>query len=141
MGIRISNTGIDPPHVLIIDDQKTMRSIVRGLLHKIGIRNIAEAGGGEEALVQLRDPHAKFPDVIICDLHMDKMDGLEFCNFIRRNEKLRNSGVPVLMLTGDQDRLMHEVARQVGAMSVLTKPVTAQELKIEITEAVGYSFG
>ncbi len=136
----MSNSGIDPLHVLIIDDQKTMRSIVRGLLHKIGIKDIAEAEDGEEALDHLQDRHARFPDVIICDLHMDKMDGLQFCNFIRRNEKLRNSGVPILMLTGDRDKFLHEVSRQVGAMSVLTKPITAEELKNKITEAVGYAF-
>lgn len=136
----MSSNGNDPLHVLIIDDQKTMRSIVRSLLHGIGIEDIAEAGGGEEALDHLNDPHAKFPDVIICDLHMDKMDGLQFCNFVRRNEKLRNSGVPILMLTGDSDQLLHEVSRQVGAVSVLTKPITAEELKNQITEAVGYVF-
>jgi CheY-like chemotaxis protein len=134
----MSGSGINPLHVLIIDDQKTMRSIVRGLLQKIGIKDIAEAGGGKEALDHLQDPHANFPDVIICDLHMDEMDGLQFCNFIRRNEKLRNSGVPVVMLTGDRDTFLHDVSRQVGAMSVLTKPITAEELKSEITLAVGY---
>ncbi len=135
----MSSTGIYPLHVLIIDDQKAMRSIVTALLHRIGIEDIAEAGDGEEALDHLQDLHAKFPDVIICDLHMDKMDGLEFCNFVRRNEKLRNSGVPILILTGDQDQFLHEVSRQVGAVSVLTKPITAEELKNQITGAVGYS--
>lgn len=117
-----------------------MRSIVRSLLHRIGITEIAEAGGGKEALIHLSDPSIKFPDVIICDLHMDEMDGLQFCNSIRRNEKLRNRGVPILMLTGDQNQLLHEVSKQVGALSVLIKPVTAEELKDHITGAVGYSF-
>ena len=71
---------------------------------------------------------------------MNKMDGLQFCNFVRRDEKLRISGVPILMLTGDRDQLLHEVSRQVGVVSVLTKPITAEELKNQITGAVGYSF-
>ncbi len=136
----MSSTGLDSLHVLIIDDQKAMRSIVRSLLHRIGIEDIAEAENGEEALDRLHDSHAEFPDVIICDLHMNKMDGLQFCNFVRRDEKLRNSGIPILMLTGDRDQLLHEVARQVGVVSVLTKPITAEELRNQITEAVGYSF-
>lgn len=126
-------------HVLVIDDQQTMRSIVRRLLHAIGIQDVAEADGGEEALDYLIDPHTRLPDVIICDLHMDRMDGLQFCNSLRRKEGLKNASVPVLILTGNRDRFVHEVTLQVGALSVLTKPVTADELKHEISEAVGYS--
>ena len=136
----MSGNGDCPLCVLIIDDQQSMRSIVRGLLHGIGIDDVAEASGGEGALRQLGDPRAKFPDVIICDLHMAQMDGLEFCNAVRRNEKLRNSGVPILMLTGDRDQLLQEVARQVGALTVLYKPITGEELKEAITKAVGYFY-
>ena len=136
----MSNTEVDPLRVLIIDDQKTMRSIVRGLLLRVGIDSVSEAESGEEALARLRDQHASFPDVIICDLHMERMDGLEFCNTIRRSKDLRNSGVPILMLTGDKDPFLHEVSTQVGALSVLTKPVTAEELKAQIMQAVGYAF-
>ena len=69
------------------------------------------------------------------------MDGLQFCNAVRRNKELRNTSVPILILTGDQDPLLREVSRQVGALSILTKPVTAEELKSQITSAVGYVFG
>lgn len=132
--------GEHPLHVLVIDDQKAMRSIVRDLLGQIGIKNVSEAEGGKEALECLIDPSFEFPDLIICDLHMDQMDGIQFCNAVRRDENLRNRGVPILMLTGDRDELLHEVSRQVGAMKVLTKPVTAEELKDEVAQAVGYSF-
>lgn len=129
-----------PLCVLVIDDQKTMRSIVRGLLKAIGVTAIAEAESGEQGLEYLTDPGTRFPDVIICDLHMENMDGLQFCNAVRRNEDLRNCGVPILMLTGDRDRLLHEVSMQVGALTVLTKPITAEELGKQITAAVGYAF-
>jgi CheY-like chemotaxis protein len=81
-----------------------------------------------------------YPDVIICDLHMDEMDGMQFCNNVRNDKNLRNHGVPIVMLTGDLDKLLHEVSRQVGAMSVLTKPVSAEELGHHIEKAVGYAF-
>ncbi len=125
--------------VLIIDDQRSMRSIVRNLLGQVGIDAIDEAENGEEALAFLLDPHSKFPDVIICDLHMGKMDGMEFCNAVRRNEDLRNRHVPIIILTGDKDAFMHEVVEQVGALKVLTKPVTADELRDQIGSAVGFS--
>lgn len=71
---------------------------------------------------------------------MEKMDGLQFCNAVRRDEQLRNRGVPILLLTGDSNPFLHEVSMQVGVVSVLTKPITAEELKAEIATAVGYAF-
>ena len=117
-----------------------MRSIVRRMLKAIGVAAIVEAESGERGLEYLTDPGARFPDVIICDLHMENMDGLQFCNAVRRNEDLRNCGVPILMLTGDHDRLLHEVSMQVGALTVLTKPINAEELGEQIIAAVGYVF-
>ena len=126
-------------NILLIDDQRAMRSILRNMLHRIGIKDTAEANDGREALDYLGNPQARFPDVIICDLHMEGMDGMQFCQSVRRHQKYRNSGVPILILTGDHDPLLHEVSRQVGAVSVLTKPVNAQQLKSEIVSAVGYA--
>ena len=127
--------------VLVIDDQKAMRSIIRSLLGQFGIADIDEAEGGATALECLLNPRSKFPDVIICDLHMGNMDGMEFCNVVRRNDALRNRQVPIIILTGDDDSFMHEVVEQVGAIKVVTKPVTAGELRDHIGTAVGFSIG
>ena len=125
--------------VLLIDDQKTMRNIMRELLHQIGIHDIDEAEDGAVALEFLRDYVTPFPDLINCDLHMEHMDGIEFCNAVRRDKTLRNHGVPVVILTGDHDPLLHEVAEQVGAVSVVTKPITAVALKQLIGDKVGFA--
>lgn len=130
----------NPLRVLVIDDHKSMRSIIKSLLHKIGIENAAEAENGKIALAYLRAPDIQFPDVIICDLHMDEMDGIQFCNVVRNDKNLRNHHVPILMLTDDSDEMLHEVSKQVGAMSVLTKPVSAEFLRKHIEKAVGYAF-
>ena len=125
--------------VLIVDDQSTMRSIIRTLLKQVGIEKVDDAANGVEALSFLKNSRTKYPDLIITDLHMDGMDGMELCNTIRRNEKLRSNLTPIIILTGDQDEMMHEVCRQLGAASVLTKPVTGQELLDEIQIVIGYS--
>ena len=122
--------------VLVIDDQRAMRSIVRQLLSQIGIHDIHEARNGEEALKFLNQPSNEDPDVIICDLHMDKMDGLEFCNHVRRDKE---HDIPIIILTGDSDKLLHEVARQVGAVEVLTKPISAPKLQEHIQTAIGFA--
>ncbi len=125
--------------VLVVDDHKTMRSIIRQLLGQVGISDIDEAENGEEALKLLLNPSRPDPDVIICDLHMDKMDGVEFCNRVRRDDSIRGRAIPILILTGDKDELLHEVTRQVGAAKVLTKPISAPDLRKEIETAIGFS--
>lgn len=125
---------------LVIDDQRSMRSIVKNLLRKVGIEEVAEAENGKVALAYLRDPDTVFPDFIICDLHMDQMDGMQFCNVVRSNKNLCNHHVPILILTGDPDPMLHEVSRQVGAISVLGKPISAGDLGKEIEKALGFAF-
>ncbi len=124
---------------LIVDDQRTMRKIVRGLLNKSGISNVIEAEDGEVAMQLLEAPQANLPDVVICDLHMEKVDGMEFCNRIRRHKRPEISGIPVLILTGDSDSMLREVSLQVGAVKVLSKPISAPDLAREIHQAIGFS--
>lgn len=131
---------LDGIRVLIIDDQKSMRMIIRGILNQVGIREVREAENGREGLEALSDPGLPDPDLIICDLHMREMDGLTFCNKVRRDESLRARHVPIIILTGDSDPLLHDVARQVGAVQVMTKPVTAAQLAERIREVVGFTF-
>lgn len=71
---------------------------------------------------------------------MDEMDGMKFCHIVRSDKNLRNHHVPILMLTGDLDPMLHEVSKQVGALSVLIKPVSAGELGQHIEKALGYAF-
>lgn len=125
--------------VLVVDDQATMRSIIKRLLNQSGIRDIDEAASGDEALRRLRDPRAKDPDIIISDLHMDGIDGIELCNTMRRDRSLRERAIPVLVLTGEEDELIHEVTRQVGAVQILTKPISATDLFSSIQTAIGVS--
>lgn len=127
---------VDDISVLVIDDQRSMRSIVRQLLSQVGIHDIQEAPNGEEALKFLNQPSNEDPDIIICDLHMDKMDGMEFCNQVRRD---KDRVIPIIILTGDSDAFLHEVSKQVGAVAVLTKPVSAPELQEHIQTAIGFA--
>ena len=73
------------------------------------------------------------PDFVICDLHMENGDGMTFCNKIRRHKNADIAQIPILILTGDSDTLLHEVALQIGAVNVLTKPISAPDLGRKIT--------
>ena len=126
-----------PLHVLVIDDHRTMRKIIARCLREIAITAIADAGNGAEALAWLAMPNND-PDVIICDLHMGEMDGLEFCNLVRRGKGLRDPNIPILLLTGESDRMLLKVAEQVGVKNVLQKPITARDLGAAIAAVVGF---
>lgn len=125
--------------VLVVDDQGTMRSIIRKLLATIGIVDSHEAQSGAAALAFLRNAKTRDPDVILCDLHMEDMDGMDFCNAVRRDEELRNRHIPIVILTGETDEFIHEVAQQVGAQKVLTKPISAPDLGRELAAVIGFA--
>lgn len=123
--------------VMVIDDQASMRRIVRQLLASNGIRDVLEAGDGAEALAQLQKPEHEGVDLVICDLMMPVMDGLTFCNQMRRDIRLKSRHVPILLLTAVTDELVLQVARQVGALDVANKPIAASELGRRIEHLVG----
>ena len=114
--------------------KRTMRSIVRRFIQQQKVGRVSEAENGSEALQFLAKHKDNPPDIIVCDLHMDQMDGLDFVNRLRRNKDM----TPVIILTGEQDPLVQEVIRQVGAAQVLNKPIAAADLAREFRQTVGF---
>ncbi len=117
-----------------------MRSTIRNLLVQNTIRRISEAEDGIETLQALLDVDRPNPDVIICDLHMERMDGLEFCNKLRRSKDDKIRVILVLILTRERDQLSLEVAEQAGATAVLGKPISTPDLCQQIESAIGFRF-
>lgn len=115
--------------VLIVDDNKHMRSLVRSILSSFGLRDVKVARDGAEAYKLLKS----FPaDIVICDWRMEPTDGMEFIRMIRTNEDTPNPYVPVIMLTGYTD-VEHVVqARDSGVHEFLAKPVSADKLYLRI---------
>ena len=70
----MSNDMLVSLRALIVDDQRTMRSIVRTLLSQIGITDVVEAADGTEAIEIIEMPGETVPDFVICDLHMKDGD-------------------------------------------------------------------
>lgn len=122
---------------LVIDDHRTMRRIVRQMLGDIGITEVGEYSEGAAAWEYLIGCTKDVPDFIICDLHMEGMDGLEFINKIRRSKNVAIHQIPVLILTGDPDGFIQDVASQVGAAKVLQKPISAPDLRLEVADILG----
>src|SRR5690606_3053821 len=98
-------------HVLVVDDNKQMRFLVRCLLRAGGINKVTEAETGAQAFDVMR---ARPVDLIIVDWKMAPVDGLAFTHMVRRNHDSPNPYVPILMLTAHTEISRVAAARDAG---------------------------
>lgn len=105
--------------ILVVDDEKSVRKLVASYLSKEGYE-ILEAADGSEALKLARLKH---PDLVILDLMLPEIDGLEICRILRGE-----SEVFILMLTAKADEADKLVGLGLGADDYLTKPFSPREL-------------
>jgi len=111
-------------HCLVVDDQMTMRSLVRTSLQQLGVREIREAADGE---IALRDIISKPAHLIISDYNMPNLDGLGLLRAVRAHPP--TSKTAFIMLTGRADRELVQRAVQFGVNNYLVKPFTVAQLK------------
>jgi CheY-like chemotaxis protein len=129
----MSGAGFETLKALIVEDNAHMRSLLRALLNSIGIKEIAEAANGQSGLTLLRERRS---DLILADLAMNPMDGLEFTRRVRNDEQSPNPFVPIIMITGHTEKHRVEAARDAGVTEFLAKPITANNLFSRIAEIV-----
>jgi two-component system chemotaxis response regulator CheY len=129
----MSGAAFESLRVLIVEDNQHMRSLLRMLLNAVGIREIYEAGNGASGLEVLRERKC---DLILADLAMTPMDGLELTRAIRTAERGINPFMPVIMISGHTEKYRVEAARDAGVTEFLAKPITAQSLYARIAEIV-----
>jgi two-component system chemotaxis response regulator CheY len=114
---------------LIVDDSSVMRKIVERSLRQAGmdLKQVLEAGNGAEALGILAE---NLVDIILCDINMPVMDGLEF---IKQLPGVANAkGVPVVMITTEGSEAHVVQALSAGARGYIRKPFTADQVKEQI---------
>ena len=112
--------------ILVVEDEKDVREMIRLNLKAAGF-DVVEAGNGAEALALAKnDP----PKVIILDLMMPEMSGVEVCRALRRNPS--TSRIPVLMLTAKSTEEDKVVGFEVGADDYVTKPFSPRELVLRV---------
>jgi two-component system chemotaxis response regulator CheY len=124
-----------PPHpaagrVLTVDDSSVSRRQIRQAFEAVGIV-VAEAAEGVEALWRAREQRF---DLVITDIHMPAMDGLEFIRELRKSPGYERTPVYVLTSDGSRDRLAE--GRQVGATAWLVKPANMAMLTSAVVEAL-----
>ena len=109
-----------PPHILVAEDQTDIRDLLVMNLRSAGYE-VSAVGDGEQALArQLATP----ADLLVLDLMMPRMDGLEVCKALRA----KGSAAPILMLTAKSTELDRVLGLELGADDYLTKPFSLAEL-------------
>ncbi len=109
--------------VLIVDDEPTLRETLAESLEQDGLR-VVTAADGREALERFR---AERPDLILLDLMLPGLSGIEVCRIIRQE-----SSVAILMLTARDSELDKVVGLELGADDYVTKPFSLRELQARI---------
>jgi two-component system, chemotaxis family, chemotaxis protein CheY len=112
---------------LIVDDSSVMRKIVERALRQAGLDDrlvVHEAGSGAEGLEVLKRSQV---DIILSDINMPVMDGLEFLRQLKAQNLAQ--GVPVIMITTESSEEHVKQAIQCGAVGYIRKPFTAEQVK------------
>jgi len=120
--------------VLIVDDSSVMRKIVERALRQAGLEltEVLEASNGAEALTQVEKGGL---DMILSDINMPVMDGLEFLKNLAGVEAAK--GVPVIMITTEGSEARVVEALSAGAKGYLRKPFTPEQVKERVAPLLG----
>jgi len=121
-------------HVLIVDDSSVMRKIVERSLRQAGLEleEVKEASNGAEALTEVQK--GSF-DLILSDINMPAMDGLEFLRNLANVPSAKS--VPVVMITTEGSEARVVEALSVGARGYIRKPFTPEQVKERVAPLVG----
>lgn len=122
-----------PITVMVVDDNSHMRSLLKELLKSIGVNEIREAADPVDAFEMMRNTPI---DVLLVDLSMPMIDGVEFVKMIRTGEDSPNQFLPIIMVTGHSERKKVEAARDAGVNEFLVKPINAKSLLMRFQSVI-----
>jgi two-component system chemotaxis response regulator CheY len=117
--------------ILVVDDSAAIRKILQRVLRQTGmsIGTIYEAGDGQEALETLKNHKI---DLVLSDINMPKMDGLQFLASVKASAAWKD--IPVVMITTEGGETRVAEAVKLGASGYVRKPFTADQIKEKLTE-------
>ena len=117
--------------ILLVDDEEDLRKMLKFRLEAVGYE-VNEASDGQEALDKAR---SAWPDLIILDLMLPKIDGYKVCRMIKFDEKHKHK--PVIMFTARAQEKDKLIGKEMGADAYITKPFEPEVLLGKITELLG----
>jgi len=127
------NVAIGTIPIMVIDDNDFMRETVATMLRDIGFQVISEAQDGNDALRQLEQG---LPGLIICDVNMKPMDGLDFVAALRQHPAPGATDIPVIFLTVHTEAPIVKRAVKLGVEAYVIKPVQRKQLEARVLTAL-----
>jgi two-component system, chemotaxis family, chemotaxis protein CheY len=118
--------------ILVVDDSPTIRRMVRAALGSLSDVGFAEAGSGLQAIETLAVQPVR---MVVLDLNMPDMHGLDVLRFLRSHEQYRQ--LPVVILTTRGDDTSRDAALKAGASAYMTKPFSPDVLVSSVRELLG----
>ncbi|RQD69948.1 MAG: DNA-binding response regulator [Tindallia sp. MSAO_Bac2] len=112
--------------ILVVDDEENILELIRFNLEKSGYK-VLTANDGSEALSILEDT---LVDLMVLDLMLPDIDGVEICKLIRKSEK--NADLPIIMLTAKSEEIDRILGLELGADDYITKPFSVKELAARV---------
>ncbi|VAX20967.1 hypothetical protein MNBD_NITROSPINAE04-1247 [hydrothermal vent metagenome] len=134
----VSKRVIEEMRILVVDDSRLSRSLIGKFLFKAGFNNIVMAESAAEAfeilgLDSLEDDASEI-DLVLMDIIMKDMDGIEATRRIKQNKRLCD--IPIVMVTGSEKKETFEEAFNVGAGDYISKPIDNMELRMRVSSAL-----
>jgi len=121
--------------ILLVDDSQHMRTMITEILRAVGVRHILQANDGSEALTVMRQQTV---DIVIADLAMSPVDGIDFVRLLRNSPDSPNTLCPVIMMSGHSTERRVGEARDAGVNTFIAKPITARGVLERIAEVVDH---
>jgi len=110
--------------ILIVEDSATTRALIRAVIDELGEYETVEAGSGFEALKML--PQQEY-DLIITDINMPDINGLELINFVKNNPRYNH--LPIIIVSTERSEEDKKRGMALGATAYVTKPFKSSELQ------------
>jgi two-component system phosphate regulon response regulator PhoB len=123
------------PRILVVDDEPDVLDLVTYNLGQAGFQTETAADGAEA----LRKARSSTPDLILLDLMLPEMDGLEVCKLLRRDAK--TSAIPIIMLTARASEIDRIVGLELGADDYVPKPFSPRELVLRVKKRLEQTSG
>jgi len=122
---------------LIVDDSLSMRKLIKKVIELSGfdVEEFLEAANGREAL-QLLEDH--WVDLVLCDIHMPEMDGLELLRRMRQEEVLGR--IPVIMISTEGREEVLKEAQELGAKGYVKKPFSPEKIRETMDRVMGEEY-
>lgn len=120
--------------IVVIEDESFTRNIIVRGLRQLGITKVHEAADGGEGLKVVATVR---PSLVLCDIHMEPVDGLEFLESLRKLPIAAIAATPVVFLTADAEQRTVLAAKELQVNGYLVKPVSVAQLQKRIEGVLG----